>query len=133
MMSEKKSKQVQFRLTAADRALLERQAAKLKISMSDVMSKALNTLDGSLGALVIHDYFDGTAQCVECKGHCRLRADDAAVSMVVRVIFENAAWQGWKHLPAQFESPVQLLLGARRYQKFWNRAKIAAAKLKRSL
>lgn len=130
---EPKTKQVQFRLTAADRALLERQAAKLKISMSDVMSKALNGLDGAPGALVIHDYFDGTDHCVECKGHCRLRTDDAAVSEVVRGIFENSVWQRWGQLPEGFEAPLKSLLGAKRCQNFWHRAKIAVAKLKRSL
>lgn len=125
-----KNKQVQFRLTQADRDVLERLSTALGISMSDVMSKAINQLSGEPG-LVVHDYLDGKGagyRCRECKGPCRLKADDRAVSQLVRQIMLLIAMYMRQvgstsiKLPKDFEAPLRVLLGAQRYQSMWARA-----------
>lgn len=37
----------------------------------------------------IHDHFDGSANCIECGGACKLEGDSLALTNVVRAYFEE--------------------------------------------
>ena len=47
----------------------------------------------------IHDHFEGSLNCVQCGGYCRLEGDDRAVTNLLRSLFETAAYR---------EVPIQL-------------------------
>ena len=61
----------------------------------------------------IHDHFDGSAHCVECRGFCQLRGDDRALTDLVRFTcdFFGYAHDGW--MPNWVEQSLQELLGER--------------------
>lgn len=44
--------------------------------------------------MTIHDHFDGSAHCVECGGPCRLDPESAAVTGVIRHLYEALASTG---------------------------------------
>lgn len=39
---------------------------------------------------MIHDHFDGSANCVECRGPCKQTGDERTITDLVRWIFEEA-------------------------------------------
>lgn len=41
--------------------------------------------------VVIHDHFDGCANCVECGGPCRLTGEQRLLTELIRWIFEKWA------------------------------------------
>lgn len=52
------------------------------------MAQALKT------AVVVHDHFDGSAHCRECRGPCQLTGAERAYTELVRAVFEDLAWNG---------------------------------------
>ena len=117
-----KSKQAYFRLTQADRDLIDKLARERGISKTDVFSKALNHFTSAGERLTIHDHFDGANFCVQCKGTCRLKADDRALTALIRRVMELLTVGGWTSAPEQFEAPLVALLGFKRYQAMWKRS-----------
>lgn len=46
------------------------------------------------GKATIHDHFDGSARCRECRGPCKLTGADLWATALVRAIFEGQALSG---------------------------------------
>ena len=72
---------------------------------------------------IVHDHFEGSAHCVECKGYCRLAGDDRALTRFVRYVLENFAYtsrDGW--MPPFIESALDELIGATRLVDLRKRA-----------
>ena len=60
----------------------------------------------------IHDHFDGSAHCIECRGWCQLKGDDLELTRVFRNVLESYFYRGsW--LPSQIETPMAALYGER--------------------
>lgn len=57
--------------------------------------------------MTIHDHFEGSAHCVECKGYCRLAGDDLAVTRYIRFTLEILVMQGWKDVPVLLKEPLR--------------------------
>lgn len=47
---------------------------------------------------LIHDHFDGSAHCVECKGPCQLTGAERIATELARWLCERYAINGWKEL-----------------------------------
>ena len=60
--------------------------------------------------MTIHDHFDGSAHCVECKGPCKLTGDERAVTEFIRFTLERFSLNGWTRLP-HFEERAITQLG----------------------
>jgi hypothetical protein len=74
--------------------------------------------------MTIHDHFDGSAHCVECKGICALGGEEAALTGFVREVCEFFALQGkagW--MPDGMQTKLSLLLAAGCWSQFWQRAR----------
>ncbi len=37
----------------------------------------------------VHDHFDGSAHCIECGGPCQLEGAEAALTSIIRYVFES--------------------------------------------
>lgn len=82
-------------------------------------------------SLKIHDHFDGSAHCVECKGFCNLNGEDRAVTDLVRWTLEFAfsVHDGW--MWDFTEKAMQNLVGSARFMELKERARISCAKVNR--
>ena len=49
--------------------------------------------------MTIHDHFDGSAHCVECKGHCQQTGFERGATEIVRWMLERFAYRGFRHVP----------------------------------
>jgi hypothetical protein len=54
--------------------------------------RANGWLDGYNFKPQVHDHFDGSSHCIECKGECELTGADMAYTALVRALFEGEAW-----------------------------------------
>jgi hypothetical protein len=63
--------------------------------------------------MTIHDHFDGSAHCLECRGHCTLTGRDLDLTRVIRNLFEYFEFghNGW--MPPTLQGAIEGLLGAR--------------------
>lgn len=57
----------------------------------------------------IHDHFSGSANCVQCKGWCKLTGDELQVTRFIRAALE-AGWEHGDWMPSQFEEPLSDLM-----------------------
>lgn len=64
--------------------------------------------------MTVHDHFDGSANCVECHGPCRLSGEACELTRLLRWILEYFTYshKGW--LPPSMEETLAKLLGPER-------------------
>jgi hypothetical protein len=79
--------------------------------------------------MIIHDHFDGSANCVECGGTCKLTGEALQLTRLVRYTIEFFALghNGW--LPPQIEEPLASLVHLN-WRKFRQRSLDSAKRLK---
>lgn len=75
----------------------------------------------------LHDHFDGSANCVECKGPCKLKGQELLSTELLRMLFERYALSGWRELP-QYEESI-LAKHEIDCVKLWRRAQEATTYL----
>ena len=61
------------------------------------------------GPVTIHDHFDGSAHCMECRGPCQLTGESMFATYLVRAIVET--WDHKKVHPRGFAADVMLDFG----------------------
>ena len=70
----------------------------------------------------VHDHFEGSFNCVECGGRCKLTGSDLAYTALTRAIFEGEAFSGGtQRLPYLAEQ--QMIRAGVPVGKFRQRAK----------
>ncbi len=60
-----------------------------KLSKQEIREATARVDRGYEDAATVHDHFDGSLLCVQCKGPCRLPAAEMAYTALVREIFES--------------------------------------------
>jgi hypothetical protein len=78
--------------------------------------------------MIIHDCFEGTMRCVQCKGPCKLTGQDEALTAFVRRTLEHFALQGedgW--IPDDLQRNLSTLLGVDEAHRFWQHARDSMA------
>lgn len=80
---------------------------------------------------LIHDHFDGSLHCIECKGPCQLTGSSLAITGLVRNVCEYFALHhdGW--IPPGMESQLATLL-APEFPRFREHALRAAERWKKA-
>lgn len=71
---------------------------------------------------MIHDHFDGSANCRQCAGRCRLQGDARAVTELARALLCRLAMAGWTHVPI-FEADALMRAGVDRPNQWLERAR----------
>lgn len=77
--------------------------------------------------MIIHDYFDGLANCVECGGPCKLDPQSIEVSNAIRYMSETIAKAGGK--PGPLIRTALERVGVD-FETYWARAESAARRWK---
>lgn len=80
--------------------------------------------------MIVHDHFDGSAHCVECKGSCQLSGDALNVTRLVRSTIEREALDGYCW-PFIVET-IDALIGKQRASYLRQRAVATTEPIKRT-
>lgn len=84
-------------------------------------NKYQKKMESKFAGAVIHDHFDGCANCIECGGDCELTGSDLLASWLVRGIFEGAVMAGRNYIFGLCES--SLIHSGVDVSAFWKRAR----------